>query len=285
MAAKSHVLDYENDDDAREIDKWLTSLRKYRPPQRQQADEDDEVQYLSSNPSKPNKRLRLPSSSSSENHICYLDESTKTLHDTHPQIRDEDGHWIWASNPNRRGYSFLNDVNGMERKFEVIKARHADDLKKISIDMVLDLAIHHEVLCGKWMLFRTSSGGNNPAITWTKIRNAVFNNELGCTAKIKKKAEANGLFVICVYCRDFRDKPDVLRVRRALRAAIDDEKALYFKPDALTYLGINAGNPYGMKTTIYTCGKDDPDCSTMFVNRKKCTHGQDCPRCFPRCMG
>ena len=152
MAAKSHVLDYENDDDAREIDKWLTSLRKYRPPQRQQADEDDEVQCLSSNPSKPNKRLRLPSSSSSENHICYLDESTKTLHDTHPQIRDEDGHWIWASNPNRRGYSFSNDVNGMERKFEVIKARHADDLKKISIDVVLDLAIHHEVLCGKWMV-------------------------------------------------------------------------------------------------------------------------------------
>ena len=153
MAAKSHVLDYENDDDAREIDAWLTNLRKYRPPQGQQNDDDDEVQCLSSVPSRPNNRPRLPSSSSSnENHICYLDESTKTLHDTHPQIRDNDGHWIWASNPNRAEYSFSNDVNGMKREFERMKAMHADDLKKISIDMVLDLANRHEVLCGKWMV-------------------------------------------------------------------------------------------------------------------------------------
>lgn len=172
MAAKSHDLDYENDDDAREIDAWLANLRKYRPPL---DGDDDEVQCLSSGPSmprrfeddirrevcsKPNKRPRLPSSSSAstDEHICYLDETTKTLHDTHPQIRDDTQKglppplsWIWADNPNRGG-KLSNDVARMEREFESIKARHADDLKKITIDMVLDLASRHEVVCGKWMV-------------------------------------------------------------------------------------------------------------------------------------
>lgn len=158
----------------------------------------------------------------------------------------------------------------MTRAFSRAKAGGLD----VTADAVLGLALRHRVLCGKWMIHAKAA----PARTWTKVRGATFDHRLGCTAKISNEAIAIGCFLVCVYCADFTDKAEVLRVRQALKRTLDDvdpkrkTSALYFKPDCFTYLNINAGNEYKIRPTIYTCGgKKDEACAVLLVNGEKCT--------------
>ena len=273
MTSKSlRFLDYNNDDEARVVDEWLKNER-HRSIRR---DNDDEVQCLSS---PVNKKAKVMQPDLNNEYICYLDEETKTLEDTHPQTDDGDDYWIRAHNPRRTGSYSKQQSDALEAEFERTKAKYTAD--QITMKTCLDLAVRFGVLTGKWIIFWSSSAGN-PAPTWQKIRSAVFDNQLGISAKIHKRAEGNGLFVICIYCRDFRDVQDVHRVRKALDEVIDYKKSLYFKPCALTHMGINANNPYGIRTTLYSCGGEG-DCSTLFVNAEKCNNQRDCPRCFPHC--
>ena len=97
MTSKSlRFLDYNNDDEARVVDEWLKNER-HRSIRR---DNDDEVQCLSS---PVNKKAKVMQPNTDNEYICYLDEETKTLEDSHPQTDDGDDYWIRAHNPRSTG--------------------------------------------------------------------------------------------------------------------------------------------------------------------------------------
>ena len=60
---------------------------------------------------------------------------------------------------------------------------------------------------------------------------------LGPTAKISDASDNHGVFVICIYCPNFDDKDEILRVRQAMNEAqicTWSKRPLYFKLDAFT---------------------------------------------------
>ncbi|KAL9191142.1 hypothetical protein ACHAXT_000848 [Thalassiosira profunda] len=217
-------------------------------------------------------------------HICFLDESSGMLFDTHPRTQSDSvpGGWIRASNPRRdSGDHQQEDLQGLEREFNSTVARGGG---KISCQAVMEIAARHGVLYGKWLMFLKAA----PALTWQKIRNALFDDELGAAAKISCTADERGLFAVCIYCSDFTDKREVLRVRQGLCRVLGSDRSLSFKADCYTHLNIYAQNAatYGLQASIYGCGgKNDPECSVLRVNAEKCTRQPGCPRCFPRCKG
>ena len=102
-----------------------------------------------------------------------------------------------------------------------------------------------------------------------------------------------GGYIVCIYCPDFTDKSDVLRVRQSLLRDVkigeNSMKPMYFKLDAFTHLNIYAssGGSGGrkMRTTTYDCGgSKDLDCTTLVTAHETCTNSTGCPRCFPHCM-
>ncbi len=116
--------------------------------------------------------------------------------------------------------------------------------------------------------------------TWSQIATATVNNDLGSAAKIASdegKGDRVGR-LICVYTEDFSDMEDVKRVISKLveMGLVDKAKSIYYKcgmlfvaffgggmvlewcandsfmrVDAYTYLGINSGNEYGLKASLY----------------------------------
>ena len=223
-------------------------------------DDDDSVECLSGPiKAKPHKRSRTNHST----HICYLDESTKRLHDTHPQTIDN-GHdgWIWAHCPSRNSASRTTpDVEGMAQEFQRMVSRESN-ATNITGRQVLDLAIKHNVKSGKWMIFHKET----PALLWQQIRDAVLNGDFGHSAKIST-TPSPAVFIICIYTPDFTDKTEVHRIRRAMHSIMDNGKySLSFKPDCYTYLDINTGNRYKIPPTIYACGgKNDVECTTLRI--------------------
>jgi len=101
-----------------------------------------------------------------------------------------------------------------------------------------------------------------------------------------------GCYIVCIYCPDFTDKNDVLRVRQSLLRDIkigeNSLKPMNFKLDAFTHLNIYASSGGGgkkMRTTTYDCGgSKDLDCTTLVTAHETCTNSTGCPRCFPHCM-
>lgn len=128
---------------------------------------------------------------------CYI--SGDVIYDPHPRST-ESGGWIWARN--RTSSSPKNeDVHGMTVTFKAwvgIKS-------KITRDEVLQLAKQHNVTFGKWLLYLKP---DYICETWQKIRDAVYDGQLGDVAKIATTAE-RGSYVICIYCKDFGDRDDV----------------------------------------------------------------------------
>lgn len=129
---------------------------------------------------------------------------------------------------------------------------------------------------GKWLLF---VGIADVDCTWGRVAKGTAENELGVAAKVA----ANGAEdkdgkgrLICIYTRDFEDKPDIKRVLKKLkelgflRRADNEERLIYYKcgkwyflqcvhrklilaiADALTHLGINSGNEYGIKASLFS---------------------------------
>ena len=75
---------------------------------------------------------------------------------------------------------------------------------------------------------------------WTTITRAVERGQLGPHTKVsttRPNPPANSdKHVICVYTSDYRDREDVMRVLRMLRA-MGIEERLYYKEDAATVAG------------------------------------------------
>lgn len=60
-----------------------------------------------------------------------------------------------------------------------------------------------------------------------------------------------GQHVICVYVSNYLDLEDVDELRRLLREEGGVRWKIGFKPDVYTYLGIYAGNPWGIRPSRY----------------------------------
>lgn len=146
--------------------------------------------------------------------------------------------------------SFINQF----RQPGVSGALIARESKKAGMDAakdILDLAKGLRVTCGKWMLFCTLYEINE---VWEIIAKATANNELGIGAKVAVKSSVDRRVerLICVYTADFSDKKDVTRVAERLKKlGLVNNKTLYYKPDAFTYLGIASGNPWEIRASIY----------------------------------
>lgn len=215
--------------------------------------------------------------------FCYFDGTT--LVDRHPKTSIGGG-WIWVRNSSYIDRS-VGDIESFESEWLVLAKEFSDNSPPSHRD-VLSLAEKHGVLYGKWLL-RVSL--NFAPELWTKIRNGMLDGKLGPTAKISQSPEAGEkTLIVCVYVPDFRDKAEVLRIRRALHydVKVYTKSCLYFKPDCFTHIDL-FHRWKQLKKSIYRCGGEtkaykDLGCSTLFVNEAKCTRKKGCPRCYPTCL-
>ena len=90
---------------------------------------------------------------------------------------------------------------------------------------------------GKWLIYRNAADIDE---TWKKIATALFNNELGTSAKARTAMQKQRSHVICVYTHNYLDLDDVKRVREKLKE-MGFTEALCYKPDLYTYLNIYSG--------------------------------------------
>lgn len=188
--------------------------------------------------------------------------------------------WIWIANPyskpehsqrhqdvvtfEREGSQLLRNYRELRERLEAenpgkTKAnitRMLGPERDAMKQQIEELAIETKVLTGKWMLFPTV---NNVPRTWRTICEAVSENRLGPEAKLatgSNKAEDDGIRVICVYTKDFRDVEDIERVVRALDdlglLPRDGNRSIYYKSDAYTWLDIKSTNEYNFQASLYS---------------------------------
>ncbi|KAI5364220.1 Putative translation Initiation factor eIF- 4e [Septoria linicola] len=137
---------------------------------------------------------------------------------------------------------------------------------QLEIDL-LALAITTGVTCGKWMLF--PNAGDLPHF-WRAVAIATAEGKLGPTSKTAIFNPKEPETVICIYTYDFSDSNDV---RRVLKELVDldlcsaHRKAIYYKIDAYTYLGINSKNDYKLRASL--CSSKD----VLLNNGKALTDG------------
>lgn len=106
---------------------------------------------------------------------------------------------------------------------------------------------------------------------WTTVARATASNELGIAAKVATRGyDTREPRLVCIYTKDFTDMDDVARIVSKMRdlGLINMRgKPIYYKCgksltcynqclylyrlDAYTYLGLNSGNEYNIKASLY----------------------------------
>ena len=237
-----------------------------------------------STPTKP-KQTAPASTASPEPFNPYADqESAYQLHETIEEfvnrLRPSEstiatvGPWIWISNPHSTSHRHDADVGGfkqcgfdllesfmrMRKEFEdqnpdkipsSITRMLKPERDQLEADIV-KLAKERKVTCGKWMLFTLPKDVD---AVWSKVCRGTVEGRLGCSAKVAtddgndQKPER----LVCVYTDDFSDKDDVKRVLAEMKemGLVKNDKAIYYKCDAYTYLDIISGNDYKIKASMY----------------------------------
>ncbi|KAL8833450.1 MAG: hypothetical protein Q9170_004259 [Blastenia crenularia] len=152
-----------------------------------------------------------------------------------------------------------NDIEkSMAGKAKASITRKLTPLRKALEENILAKAKENHFTSGKWMLFPYPEDVSGQ---WAIVAEATVNRELGTAAKV---APDNGdgdrtPRLICIYTKDFSDKEDVKRVLERLvelglvkrNSAGVEERATYYKADAFTELGLNSGNEWGLKPSLY----------------------------------
>ncbi|KAJ5885266.1 hypothetical protein N7495_009776 [Penicillium taxi] len=132
----------------------------------------------------------------------------------------------------------------LTRKLNVLR-------KKLQAD-ILSLARETGVTAGKWMLFPNVRDVNE---AWKKIVVALDQQEIDGVAKAATDDGSGQSRLICVYTYDFEDKEDLKRVVKMLvdKELVDvNDKPIYYKCDAYTYLEITSKNDYGLKASMFS---------------------------------
>eukprot|EP00984_Skeletonema_dohrnii_P020348 scaffold9889_cov96-Skeletonema_dohrnii-CCMP3373.AAC.2 len=212
----------------------------------------------------------------------FAQGGTPPFKDSHEQAWSSGG-WVWVKNPQyEKDPKARVDKEGNVAKMSSEWKRLVESNVKITHRHLIDLATKHNLLNGKWLLYVKAE---DIEMDWPKIRNAIIEGKLGSTAKISDTPDERGSHVVCIYCPNFLDKDDLLRVRRSISNDVGMYKTsvLRFKLDAVTYLDLYAKNQWKLKTTSYECGgKKDEECSTLISSWEKCTCATSdcCMRCY-----
>jgi len=201
-----------------------------------------------------------------------------TIRDTHPAAYSSGG-WIWVNDP-----TYEQNQNSRVDSAEGVQSLIADFStlgSNYTHGQVVDLARKCGVLHGKWLI---DISPDNVVTDWPLIRNDILQSKLASTAKISDTPD-NNFHKVCIYCPNFEDKAEILRVRKAILndVGISRDSTLRFKLDAFTYLGIYAGGH--IRTTTYDCGGlNDLQCTTLITAHETCTNCATCQRCYPSCL-
>ncbi|KAL8851111.1 MAG: hypothetical protein Q9221_004007 [Calogaya cf. arnoldii] len=187
--------------------------------------------------------------------------------------------WIFIANPHATSRPTDRDQAGFTKVAEELLLAFSDKTDEIETSMAgkpkgsvtrkltpLRKALENDLFAaakkrhctsGKWMLFPYPEDVNRH---WAIVATATVNRELGTAAKVAPD-DGKGDRVprlICVYTKDFSDIDDVKRVLGRLvelglvkKKGAGEERGIYYKADAFTELGINSGNEWGLKASLY----------------------------------
>ena len=193
---------------------------------------------------------------------------------------ENNGYWIYIADPHSKSRPTDEDRSGFMEKgqkiladFEAIRAGMENSmggetknalgrrLTPFRKQMEADLyATAKEKGCtsGKWMLFPMADDVNR---LWSLVATDTAAGELGHAAKVAAAEPSNvASRLICIYTEDFSDKADVKRVLQRLvdmglvsgRGPMGEERSIYYKADAFTYLGIESKNEWGLKASLFS---------------------------------
>ena len=114
---------------------------------------------------------------------------------------------------------------------------------------VEELAKSFNVTSGKWIFF-PSSGGKGDHL-WSIVANGIMSDRLTCDlAKVSALDEASEQHCISMHNPDYTNMDQVMESEKSIRQ-IGIKCKMQYKPDAFTYLGIYAGNVWGIKPYIF----------------------------------
>lgn len=154
-----------------------------------------------------------------------------------------------------------------QKKRETAMGKRVQELREGLKEGIMGEARKRACVTGKWMLF---PGVGDVDAMWKEVATATVEGRLGIAAKVAVKpspetdvkSEGHGKRrLICVYTYDTGDMEDVKRVLGVLKELgllpMEWPKAIYYKCDAFTQLGIANGNQWGLRASLY--GSRDRD--------------------------
>ncbi|KAF7585287.1 hypothetical protein BBP40_011437 [Aspergillus hancockii] len=186
------------------------------------------------------------------------------------------GPWIYVSNPGQAGSrdedvaTFVAKGTALLRRFEDRKvaleveydrsgaksklglARKLVPLRRTLEREIFDAARDSRVVSGKWMMFLTGEWVDR---YWGVVVEETVKGNLGVAAKVATDDGSGRARLLAVYTRDFWNLDDVRRVlERLVEVGLvkGEERPIYYKCDAYTYLEIMGNNPYGLKASLFS---------------------------------
>jgi hypothetical protein len=145
-----------------------------------------------------------------------------------------------------------HDRSGAKSKLGL--ARKLVPLRRTVEREIFDLARKNHVVSGKWMMFLTGEWVDK---YWGVVVEETVKGNLGVAAKVATDdgSGSGKARLLAVYTRDFGDTDDVRRVlERLVEVGLveADERPIYYKCDAYTYLEILGNNSYGLKASLFS---------------------------------
>ena len=191
------------------------------------------------------------------------------------------GPWIYIANPSYQDNPTSEDLRGFKRRgaelleeFNIAKTgieesmagkakgaigRKITPLRKELERDIFSLARKTGIKAGKWMLFPFPEDVDG---VWKLVAQATAAGELGHAAKVGTDDGSGNRStrLICVYNEDYAEKGEVRRILQRLdrmglvrgKGAMGEERRIYYKADAYTWLDINSGNDWGLKASLYS---------------------------------
>ena len=182
------------------------------------------------------------------------------------------GPWIYVDNPGvRQGEKDIGGFVGrgtellrafeekrvaieveMEGASALARGRKLVPLRRGLEREIFALARETSVVSGKWMLFL---GEEVVDRVWGVVVEETVEGRLGFAAKVATREEGGKARLLAIYTRDFEDLEDVRRVlERLVEVGLvrKEERPIYYKCDAYTYLEITSGNSYGLKASLFS---------------------------------
>ncbi|PIG84517.1 hypothetical protein AARAC_008953 [Aspergillus arachidicola] len=223
--------------------------------------------------SETNPTTNKPKAKHSNTNIQFEPETpTSTTSHTPANPTRSVGPWIYVDNPGAgqeekdiaglvgRGTEILRAFEDKKVAIEVemegasalARGRKLVPLRRGLEGEIFALAKETGVVSGKWMLFL---GEEVVDRVWGVVVEETVEGRLGVAAKVATREEGGKARLLAIYTKDFGDVEDVRRVlERLVEVGLvkREERPIYYKCDAYTYLEITSGNSYGLKASLFS---------------------------------